>query len=345
MQDGGNGVQSARPWRSPERFSGHLLNLTGEGIVFVHPVEGIVFGNQSAISLLKEGTDGQLANAVQEFAKRGSEEIQSYPLDMDGVSRRVFHFYRLTRVPEIGAECVGVRIVERTELEDLKEFKRRLLAHLTHEIRTPLASLTLSTRLLAKSAQSLENPLLRASAETTVIDVDRLRLLVEDVLSISRFHIDSEELEISREDFLGLLQQTERHLRRRMKERAVTLIRGKGFEGLDSFTVRVDRRRMLWAFSNLMGVALERVSKGAQLFLDISFESGTPRVWISGQLASATRTMQEAQMGEYGSEHCLGLTIARRIFREHKIELRTVMEDDDERKFEFSFVIPRERIY
>ncbi|NBT36229.1 MAG: hypothetical protein EBT03_11975, partial [Betaproteobacteria bacterium] len=65
-----------------------------------------------------------------------------------------------------------------TELRESEESKRHFLGLLSHEIRTPVTSLVLATRLLERQTSEIADPRKRRLIETCAKDVERLRGLL-----------------------------------------------------------------------------------------------------------------------------------------------------------------------
>jgi signal transduction histidine kinase len=76
-------------------------------------------------------------------------------------------------------------------LEDAQAQNRRFVADVSHELRTPLTALVAEASLIEQGLDAL-TPDARRAAELLVADVRRLRVLVDDLMEISRFDADGE---------------------------------------------------------------------------------------------------------------------------------------------------------
>ncbi|HET9346467.1 MAG TPA: HAMP domain-containing sensor histidine kinase [Candidatus Limnocylindrales bacterium] len=85
--------------------------------------------------------------------------------------------------------------LERTidQLEASQAHNRRFVADVSHELRTPLAALVAEASILREGLDDLPEGSRRAG-ELLVADVGRLRVLVDDLMEISRFDAGAEQL-------------------------------------------------------------------------------------------------------------------------------------------------------
>lgn len=106
------------------------------------------------------------------------------------------------RVPEGGRDEVGRwasefnRMADSLEgtvarLESAQQQNRRFVADVAHELRTPLTALVAEASLLEGEAAAM-SPGARRAAELLVADVRRLRVLIDDLMEISRFDAGAE---------------------------------------------------------------------------------------------------------------------------------------------------------
>ena len=106
------------------------------------------------------------------------------------------------RVPDVGNDELGrlgselnrmADSLERTvvRLETAQQQNRRFVADVAHELRTPLTALVAEASLIEGHTAELP-PDARRAAELLVADVRRLRVLVDDLMEVSRFDADAE---------------------------------------------------------------------------------------------------------------------------------------------------------
>ncbi len=117
-------------------------------------------------------------------------------------ARRIAGGDLAARVPERGRDEVGRwaaefnRMADSLEatvarLETAQQQNRRFVADVAHELRTPLTALVAEASLIEGHTGELP-PETRRAAELLVADVRRLRVLVDDLMEVSRFDADAE---------------------------------------------------------------------------------------------------------------------------------------------------------
>jgi two-component system, OmpR family, sensor histidine kinase MtrB len=82
-----------------------------------------------------------------------------------------------------------------TRLEASESQNRRFVADVSHELRTPLTALVAEASIIEAGLDRLQ-PDARRAAELLVADVRRLRILVEDLMELSRFDARAERAEL-----------------------------------------------------------------------------------------------------------------------------------------------------
>jgi signal transduction histidine kinase len=93
-------------------------------------------------------------------------------------------------------------------LEGAQHQNRRFVADVSHELRTPLSALVAEASIVNEHLDDLP-PESRRAAELLVADVGRLRTLVEELMELSRFDADAEQVALEPVD-LGRLVETVR---------------------------------------------------------------------------------------------------------------------------------------
>jgi signal transduction histidine kinase len=122
--------------------------------------------------------------------------------DAGTAARRIAAGDLAARVPERGADEVGrwaadfnqmADSLEQTvaRLETAQQQNRAFVADVAHELRTPLTALVAEASLIEGHLDGL-SPDARRAAELLVADVRRLRVLVDDLMEVSRFDADAE---------------------------------------------------------------------------------------------------------------------------------------------------------
>jgi two-component system sensor histidine kinase MtrB len=131
-------------------------------------------------------------------------------------------------------------------LEASQMQNKRFVADVSHELRTPLTALVAEASLLEAQLPELP-PDARRPAELLVTDVGRLRVLVEDLMELSRFDAHAEQILLTEVDLVRLVRAT-----------IAARLPGATLETDDpELTVRTDPRRLDRILGNLLDNARE----------------------------------------------------------------------------------------
>jgi two-component system sensor histidine kinase MtrB len=134
-------------------------------------------------------------------------------------------------------------------LEAAQAQNRRFVADVSHELRTPLAALVAEASILREHLAALPGGSRRAG-ELLVADVGRLRTLVDDLMELSRFDAQAEEIQRERVD-LGRFVRTIVGAR----------LPGASVAGpLEPVTIETDPRRIERILGNLLDNAREHAA-------------------------------------------------------------------------------------
>jgi NtrC-family two-component system sensor histidine kinase KinB len=168
-----------------------------------------------------------------------------------------------------------------TRIRESERAKKHFLGLLSHEIRTPVTSLVMAIRLLEKNHRSLDGPLQQKLIETCARDVERLRELLDDLLSISRFestaYSGAISLSLRSSDLKRILRNAEESFRSDARDKGIRLESqtsdSKVVEG--EWLCEVDASKMGWALSNLVNNAIRHTSRGGEVRVSLRRSQST----------------------------------------------------------------------
>lgn len=285
-------------------------------LYFVFPARGIV--DAVAQLRLALALAGLAAVAVALLAARGMARGILRPVDAAGrAARRIAAGDLAARVPEGGRDEFGrwgaefnrmAGSLETTiaHLEAAQAQNRRFVADVAHELRTPLTALVAEASLIEGHLAGLE-PDARRAAELLVSDVRRLRLLVDDLMEISRFDATAEALVIQPVDIGRVVTGS---VAARLPEAAVSLPR-------NPVVIDTDPRRLDRILVNLLDNARDHAPGAAvEVALTVSSEGATIVVADRGPGVSADalphlfERFYKADPSRRGGSSGLGLAIA-----------------------------------
>ncbi|HEX5825031.1 MAG TPA: HAMP domain-containing sensor histidine kinase [Candidatus Limnocylindrales bacterium] len=134
-------------------------------------------------------------------------------------------------------------------LEAAQTQNRRFVADVSHELRTPVSALVAEASILREHLGDLPQAVRRAG-ELVVEDIARLRTLVEELMELSRFDAESEEVQSQPVDLGRLIRDV---VAARHRDAVVELPD-------DRMVIETDPRRLERILANLLGNANEHAS-------------------------------------------------------------------------------------
>lgn len=193
------------------------------------------------------------------------------------------------------------------QLQEAQARQRRFVSDVSHELRTPLTALVNEAALLRDHLGALP-PDGRRVGELLAADVGRLRLLVDDLMEISRFDAAAEELELTDLDLGSFLRSV---VSSRAPEAELSLAGGPVF-------LRSDPRRLERIIGNLIDNARQHAAgQGLEVRGDVHVGMVEVDVLDRGpgveaaELPFLFERFYKADPSRHGGGSGLGLAIAR----------------------------------
>ncbi|MDH3467705.1 MAG: HAMP domain-containing histidine kinase [Gammaproteobacteria bacterium] len=148
----------------------------------------------------------------------------------------------------------------RTRLAESEQAKRKFLRHISHELKSPLASIREGTELLIDGTLGSLNP---TQAEVAEILRDKsldLQALIENLLDFSARHQLDEELNNSRFGLRSLVNDIRRDHRLTLEGKRLSLVTSG-----EDFIVEADREKLHRALENLLSNAIKFSPTGTEI--------------------------------------------------------------------------------
>ena len=234
-----------------------------------------------------------------------------------------------------------------TLVKEGQEAKGHFIATLSHEVKTPVTSLTMATRLLLKTIDQIPGQTQRSLIKTCAEDVDRLRGLIENLLSVSKFDALTQKLDLQHINFVRLLRQSVQSFQAQAFERGIEIVT-QGITGKPAINVPMDATKISWALSNLMTNALRHAPRGGRVNVSILLHEEAVEVKIQDNGPGIDKGRQDkvfdkfnpfydirvARSGSVG----MGMAIAREIIVAHGGRIWVTSEPGQ--GAEFGFILP-----
>lgn len=351
-----------------------IFLIRGEEILYANPVAERLLGATGAPARLDHpGADLACARAIRESLHR------SIPVDFSQVIQGRRHHF-LIQAKEICFDLIEKvehsvsvnisQVLDRfqadvivvaqdvTLVRESQEAKSHFLGTLSHEVKTPVTSLTMATRLLQRimdnggtgTQAQHANDTVRSLVRTCAEDVDRLRALLDDLMSVTRFDVLTQKLELKQIDFAKFLRHTIQSFQIAAGERGVGLV--TSVMGVSpELMVPIDPAKISWALSNLITNAIRHTPRGGQVKVFSEVQEGSLRVSVSDTGPGIEKARQARIFEKYNSFYDIrvarsgsagaGLSIAREIIVAHGG--RIWVTSDTGSGAEFCFTIPLKR--
>lgn len=295
---------------------------------------------------------------IEERDRKSYYLIQAYPISYDLIEQ-IEHSVKgpLEQILDRFQANTIVVAQDVTLVRESQEAKGHFLATLSHEIKTPVTSLTMATRLLSKMINEIPNPSHRNLILTCVEDVDRLRRLLDDLLTISRFDLMIQQLEFQNIDLVKLLKNSVQSFQVQARQRDIALTfmaqgRNEGERISKNLMISMDPSKIAWAVSNLLTNALRHTPRGGTVearlihtsddWVEVRVKDSGPGIELKRQSRifdkfSSFYDIRVARSGSTGA----GLSIAREIVTAHGG--RIWVSSEPGQGAEFGFTLPLKR--
>lgn len=147
-----------------------------------------------------------------------------------------------------------------TELSKTDEVRRELLANVSHDLKTPLTMIKAYSEMI-KDISYDDKEKTFEYLNTIIDETNRLNLLVNDILDLSKLQSNIEELNIETIDINNLIQS----IVDRFKYSNIDL----EFNGINNILVEIDKKKMEQVIYNLISNAINYVGKDNKVIVNL----------------------------------------------------------------------------
>lgn len=209
------------------------------------------------------------------------------------------------------------------ELSKTESVRREFLANVSHDIKTPLTMIKAYAEMVRDISYN-DDDKRNANLNVIVMEVDRLNILVNDILVLSRLQAGAESLEIEKFDLNFLVRDC---LTR------YDIYKEDGYEFVYSFNgksamIEADKKRMQQVIYNLINNAVQYTGDDKKIFIDVS-ES---KKWIIFSVRDTGKGIKEEEIRHIWDKYYkidkkykrstvgsgIGLSIVKTICENHK---------------------------
>ena len=317
-----------------ERRAREILEGMSEGVLVLSTSMTPILANRAARRLLTLPR-GQLppqipSDELISTARRALAEKQAIETDLSwsaaGSSLRV------RVLPLVEPEGVIVFLHDVTEEQRTQQLRRAFVAHASHELKTPVASLQTLVDAIQSAGDDAEA--VKRFSQRLSVETARLKDLIDDLMDLSRVE-DPAAMRIQEVDL-------SRIARSQVKETAETVgsgsltVSGDIAEGV---VVRGDARQLELLVRNLLDNAVRYTSDGGRIELRLEADGSTARLEVTDDgigipLAAQARVFErfyrvDEDRARASGGTGLGLAIVKNVAESHGGSVSVVSELDE----------------
>jgi signal transduction histidine kinase len=256
-----------------------ILGAVQEAVIVFNEDHVVEYANRSSEKLFRDGLPIQglhlesvfsaliLQELLDSAANQGGDESTQVKIEQ-GVKKRWVEA-SCTKVQSLNSEgghSTLLVMYDITKLKGLEVMRREFVANVSHELRTPLTIIKGFAETLIDDKATIDRKMRHRFIGKILKNAERLNLLVEDLLTISRLESRPDQIESLEQPFESLLNEVAESYRNRLhtNEQKIEVIVG---DAVGSFPF--DRYRINQVLDNL----IENVFRYAPEFTSIKLEA------------------------------------------------------------------------
>jgi len=247
-------------------YAGFILIVVVVSLLFVWPPRLVVIAQSGIVgsflaSNLLLGTVGRPATALSNITFLSAAAL------IAGIGQVVlFRTHREQHLQRIQLEAATANLERaHTELRQIEQFKSRFFANMTHELRTPLATILAPLELMLEEGEVSEAQ--RSSFQTMYRSALKLLKLINDLLDLLRLDESRLRLAVAEHDLVehlgGLVEETQVLAQRKGIAMRFRADRGR-------IPVWCDRERIERVVLNLLSNAIKFTPSGGRVAVSLS---------------------------------------------------------------------------
>ena len=183
---------------------------TAQQVLYINPVAEEIFGikgrvESGPLNLGDIAYQRPLLDAVQKCIKKHRAEVVHLKIARDDILD-----FRVTVSPMVSKGSLFGAIILLTDITHMLELERLrtdFVANVSHELRTPLTSIKGYTEALKDSSIG-ENDLAKRFLDIIEIESDRLNVLINDLMELSKIENKSEDTNIGEHSITQIIEET-----------------------------------------------------------------------------------------------------------------------------------------
>lgn len=228
-------------------------------------------------------------------------------------------------------ELVDTLNETKTELAKTDSVRRELLANVSHDLKTPLTMIKAYAEMIRDISYKDKDKTFD-NLNTIVEETDRLNLLVNDILDLSKMQSHIDELNLEETDLSELIESIVERFRYLKELKDCNII----YNGNDNVVVKIDKKKMEQVMYNLISNALNYVGKDKEIIVNLTIDKEKYRVEVIDHGKGIKEEELELIWDKYyktDKTHNrdtigtgLGLSIVKNILEMHKFKYGVISE-------------------
>ncbi|WP_026969139.1 HAMP domain-containing histidine kinase [Algoriphagus terrigena] len=262
-----------------------VINHLDEVILGLDERKNVIFANDHCLKLLdlkREQVVGQHASSIAIHNQLMDSLIQELMIDfsdfeekeypsitiVEGKKEKLFTKNVIDVVETMEGESRKVLLGHVIVLTDITAFtekdkaKTHFIATLSHELKTPVSAILLSTNLLRNAKSGLLNESQSELITTIENNSERIRRMINEVLDISKIENGSIDINLSTESPGNLIERAVDGVSLFLKDKnlAITILPISGLP-----MIKVDAHKLVWVLNNLLTNAIRYAPEGSSI--------------------------------------------------------------------------------
>lgn len=204
-----------------------------------------------------------------------SQEVEDLVKTMgpSQLSRSANSFILIQGCVLMGLILIGIYVLFITNRKQwaLNKLQRNILDSVTHELKTPLASLRLHTETLL--FRPVNDETRTNFLKKSIQEIERLQSLIEGILVSARVEGGIEDIEKNEIDLQAVVENCYSHFRERLGSRRLFSLYVSNNTPQNPFEIRASKQEMEMVFNNLLENAVKYSPEGGSVSVEVRIDS------------------------------------------------------------------------
>lgn len=228
--------------------------------------------------------------------------------------------------------------------EKSKKFLKDTISDISHQLKTPLTNLNIYNGIMQDEVNDL--PVIKEFTYLSEQELDRIEILVQNLLKITKFDAGTIVIEKSIENISEMMGYIQRHFTYRNEQEGKIL----NFSGDDTITLLCDRNWLIEAISNIVKNAFDHTKKGNTICIEWKQFASIIQITIKDNgsgihiedLHHIFKRFYRSRFSKDTQGIGLGLPLAKLIIESHSGTIEVDSELGIGTTFTINFLIPTE---